>query len=88
MTSPRDGWTLAELLVVVAIFGVLSGLLLPAAGAVLRFARRTDARGERSDQFAVVLDRGEHGPAALRVPYVPQPHRYATAPSRPIPRTR
>jgi prepilin-type N-terminal cleavage/methylation domain-containing protein/prepilin-type processing-associated H-X9-DG protein len=41
MTSRRDGWTLAELLVVIAILGVLAGLILPAAGSVLRFARRT-----------------------------------------------
>ena len=37
----RDGFTLAELLIVLAITASLVGLGLPAAGSVLRFARRT-----------------------------------------------
>lgn len=41
MSRRADAWTLAELLVVLAVIGALAGTLLPAAGGVLRLARRT-----------------------------------------------
>jgi len=37
----RDGFTLAELMVVFAIISTLAGVGIPAAGSVLRFAKRT-----------------------------------------------
>jgi len=37
----RDGYTLAELLVVVSILGVLGGIMLPSVAGVLRVVRRT-----------------------------------------------
>ncbi len=40
-TTMREGWTLAELLVVCAIIGVLSGITLPAVSSVTRLAQRT-----------------------------------------------
>lgn len=47
MLAPRrrDGWTLAELLVAVAVLALLAGLLMPAATSVLRAARRAACLG-------------------------------------------
>jgi prepilin-type N-terminal cleavage/methylation domain-containing protein/prepilin-type processing-associated H-X9-DG protein len=41
----REGWTLAELVVVSAIIAVLAGIALPSASAMLRLARRTACAG-------------------------------------------
>lgn len=44
LSTPAGGWTLAELLMVVAILGILSALALPAYQQQQRKVRRGDAR--------------------------------------------
>ena len=68
------GFTLIELLVVIVIISVLLGILLPAAGAIKRYATRT-ACSSNLKQIGVAIDAYVSGTNGLYPParYMPSP---------------
>ena len=45
-TARTDGFTLIEILVVIAILGILMGMMIPAAGTIMKKAKISTARGD------------------------------------------
>jgi prepilin-type N-terminal cleavage/methylation domain-containing protein/prepilin-type processing-associated H-X9-DG protein len=76
-SPPRKGFSLVELLVVVAIIGVMAGLLLPAVQQSRESARRVDCLN-RTRQVALALlnyesARGHFAPGSESKPYPAKP---------------
>lgn len=70
LVSMGNGFTLVELLVVVAIIGVLFGLLLPAVQAAREAARRTQCSNQLRDQTLGLINyesQHQHFPAGARL---------------------